>query len=146
MPIDLIVRITLITVDKDLGIVIRIVVPPLSRYVCHRLDARRDSDRELVRQQVTAEVLDLRHQQSLASDASDRLPTTCGAGIVRAIFRLLVESGAFRSPNELPPQFCGSPPSCQQVAEPSVGLPACLHSPPTVCRSLVVGHSGPQRY
>ena len=59
--------------DHDLGIVVRIVVPPLSRYMCHRHDACRDSDRELVRQQVTAEVLDLRRQQSLANDASDRL-------------------------------------------------------------------------
>ena len=56
VPIDLIVRIiTLNVVDQDLGIVVRIDIPPLSRYVCHRLNACRDTDRELVRQQVTAE-------------------------------------------------------------------------------------------
>ena len=56
VPIHLVVRITLIVVDQDLGDVVRVVVPPLPHNVSHRLDPCRDSGRELVWQQVATEV------------------------------------------------------------------------------------------
>ena len=79
-----------------------------------RLDTRWDSARELVKQQVTAEVLDLRRQQSFANDASSE---PCFAFVP---FAPPMNARILRDPSQLPAD-CRAP--------GAVGLPACLHSP-----------------